>query len=49
MSQSQKIVIGGIMCMFGLMFSFAGLIPLALISGIIGGFLLLTGLIQYLR
>lgn len=49
MSQMQKIVLGGIICIFSLVFSLIGLTPLALIGGLIGGFLLLTGLIKYLE
>lgn len=49
MSQTQRIILGGIMCIFALVFSLVGAVPLALLGGIIGGFLLLTGLIQYLK
>ncbi len=49
MSQYQRIVLGGVICVISLAISLIGLTPLALLGGIIGGFLLLTGLLEYLK
>lgn len=47
MFDNNDMVIGGVMVFFALLMSLFGLIPLALILGIIGGVLMIKGLFKY--